>query len=65
MLRDEGEAYANKLRRAGVPVTAVRYAAIVHDFVVLDALRDTHAANAATSQAVGYLRRALGLTARE
>ena len=65
VLRDEGEAYANKLRLAGVPVTAVRYAAIVHDFVVLDALRHTQAAIAATSQAVGYLRRALGLTARE
>jgi len=65
VLRDEGEAYATKLRLAGVPVTAVRYAAIVHDFVVLDALRHTQAAIAATSQAVGYLRRALGLTARE
>ena len=65
VLRDEGGAYANKLRLAGVPVTAVRYAAIVHDFVALDALRHTEAAIAATSQAVGYLRRALGLTARE
>ena len=41
MLRDEGEAYAMKLRLAGVLVTAVRYAAIVHDFVVLDALGNT------------------------
>ena len=65
VLRDEGGAYANKLRLAGVPVTAVRYAAIVHDFVALDALRHTQAAIAATSQAVGYLRRGLGLTARE
>jgi len=64
VLRDEGEAYAAKLRLAGVPVTAVRYAAIVHDFVVLDALRDTQAAIAATAQASGYLRRALGLAAR-
>ena len=64
VLRDEGEAYATKLRLAGVPVTAVRYAAIVHDFVVLDALRDTEAAIAATAQAAAYLRRALGLTGR-
>ena len=47
-----------------VAVTAVRYAAIVHDFVVLDALRNTQAAIAATAQASGYLRRALGLAAR-
>lgn len=59
-----GQAYAGKLRLAGVPVTAVRYAAIVHDFVVLDALRNTQAAIAATAQASGYLRRALGLAAR-
>jgi acetyl esterase len=30
VLHDEGEAYAAKLRRAGVPVTAVRYLGIVH-----------------------------------
>ncbi|MGW2222738.1 alpha/beta hydrolase, partial [Nonomuraea sp. NPDC001684] len=35
VLRDEGEAYAAKLRAAGVPVTAVRYQGIIHDFVML------------------------------
>ncbi len=40
-LRDEGEAYANKLRQAGVPVTAVRYQGVIHDFVMLNALRPT------------------------
>jgi acetyl esterase len=59
VLRDEGEAYANKLRQAGVPVTAVRYQGIIHDFVMLNALRETHAAEAAISQAVGTLRAAL------
>ena len=44
MLRDEGEAYADKLRAAGVSVTAVRYQGIIHDFVMLNALRGTHAA---------------------
>ena len=39
VLRDEGEAYANKLREAGVPVTATRYQGIIHDFVMLNALR--------------------------
>jgi acetyl esterase/lipase len=60
VLRDEGEAYANKLRQAGVPVTAVRYQGVIHDFVMLNALRETHAAEAAISQAIATLRTALG-----
>lgn len=56
VLRDEGEAYAAKLREAGVPVTAVRYLGVIHDFVMLNALRDTHAAGAAIAQAVAFLR---------
>jgi len=59
VLRDEGEAYAAKLRAAGVPVTAVRYQGIIHDFVMLNALRGTNAAGAAITQAAGYLRHAL------
>ncbi|WP_229075034.1 alpha/beta hydrolase [Actinoplanes sp. DH11] len=56
VLRDEGEAYANKLRAAGVDVTAVRYQGAIHDFVMLNALRGTHAAQAAISQAITFLR---------
>ncbi|MGV9775053.1 alpha/beta hydrolase [Streptosporangium sp. NPDC003464] len=59
VLRDEGEAYAGKLRAAGVPVTAVRQLGIIHDFVMLDALRGTYAAESAIGLAVGTLRRAL------
>ncbi|MGW4880326.1 alpha/beta hydrolase [Streptomyces sp. NPDC004262] len=59
VLRDEGEAYANKLREAGVPVTAVRFQGIIHDFVMLNALRGTHAAEAAVSMAVRTLHTAL------
>ncbi|WP_432948594.1 alpha/beta hydrolase [Kribbella sp. CA-253562] len=59
VLRDEGEAYAAKLREAGVAVTAVRFGGIIHDFVMLDALRDTHAATAAIELAVRTLRDAL------
>ncbi|WP_432544182.1 alpha/beta hydrolase [Kineococcus sp. SYSU DK002] len=59
VLRDEGEAYAAKLRRAGVPVTAVRYQGIVHDFVMVNSLHGTHAAKAAVAQAVAFLREAL------
>jgi acetyl esterase len=59
VLRDEGEAYAAKLRAAGVPVTAVRYRGVVHDFVMVDAMRDTFAAKAATAQAGRFLYQAL------
>ncbi|MFF2785563.1 alpha/beta hydrolase [Streptomyces sp. NPDC058049] len=59
VLRDEGEAYANKLRAAGVPVTAVRYQGVIHDFVMLDALRGTQAAASAIELAVRVLERAL------
>lgn len=59
VLRDEGEAYAAKLRAAGVPVTAMRYLGTVHAFVILDALRDTPAARAATAQITASLRDAL------
>ncbi|MFI7221358.1 alpha/beta hydrolase [Micromonospora maritima] len=59
VLRDEGEAYANNLRAAGVPVTAVRYQGIIHDFVMLNALSGTNAAEAAINQAIAFLRAAL------
>ncbi|WP_431969631.1 alpha/beta hydrolase [Nocardia sp. bgisy134] len=59
VLRDEGEAFAGKLRRAGVPVTQTRYGGIVHDFVMVNALHDTHAAKAAIAQAVATLSAAL------
>ncbi len=59
VLRDEGESYAAKLRQAGVPVTTVRYDGAVHDFMLLDPLRDTQAAKAATAQAAAVLRAAL------
>jgi acetyl esterase len=58
VVRDEGEAYASKLRAAGVPVTAVRYLGAIHDFMVLNALRETNAATAATAQAISILRNA-------
>lgn len=58
VLRDEGEAYASHLRAAGVQVTTVRYDGIHHDFMMLNPLAETHAARAATEQAVAMLRHA-------
>jgi acetyl esterase len=55
VLRDEGEAYAAQLRTAGVAVTTVRYAGAIHDFVMLNALRETNAAIAATAQGGAFL----------
>lgn len=59
VLRDEGEAYADKLRAAGVPVTSIRYLGMVHDFMMINVLRDSGAAQAAIEQAVTTLRRVL------
>jgi acetyl esterase len=59
VLRDKGEAYAAKLMTAGVPVTCVRFQGIIHDFVMVNALRDTHAARAATAMGADFLRNAL------
>lgn len=61
VLRDEGEAYAAKLRRAGVEVTAVRYGGIIHDFVMVNSMHGTPQARAAIAQAVAHLRGVLGL----
>ena len=60
VLRDEGEAYASRLRWAGVPVTTVRYDGTVHDFMMLNPLAATNATRAAIAQATAILRTALG-----
>src|SRR5712692_5077225 len=56
VLRDEGEAYANKLREAAVRVTAVRFQGTIHDFVMLNALATSAAARGAIALATAWLR---------
>jgi acetyl esterase/lipase len=58
-LRDEGEAYARKLKQAGIAVDAVRYNGTIHDFVLLNALRHVPSTEAAIEQVNEGLRRHL------
>lgn len=55
-LRDEGEAYAARLREAGVPATATRYDGVFHGFFALGRLLD--AAKQANEDAYAALREA-------
>jgi acetyl esterase/lipase len=60
VLRDEGEAYAAKLRDADVPTACVRFNGTMHDFMNLSALRDTETTRAAMNLAGSTFRRAFG-----
>jgi acetyl esterase len=60
VLRDQGEAYADKLREAGVPTTSVPFNGTIHDFMRLNALRDSESTRAAIALAAAALRRAFG-----
>ncbi|MFB5674854.1 alpha/beta hydrolase [Paenibacillus terreus] len=56
-LRDEGEAYAEKLRAAGVSVEMKRYEGMVHGFILQTGVYDK--AREAVQHAVSALRKAL------
>ena len=53
-LRDEGEAYAERLRQAGVPVTVSRYPGMIHGFVNMCAV--VSGGRQAISEAAEFLR---------
>ncbi len=55
-LRDEGEAYAARLREAGIPATSKRYPGMIHGFFGMGALLTQ--ARAATKEAASALRAA-------
>lgn len=57
VLRDEGEAFAEKLRLACVPVTALRFQAMIHDFVMLNSLDQTRACRAAMDVSTEWIKK--------
>lgn len=57
VLRSEGEAFGEKLRRAGVEVTAIRVQGTIHDFVMLNALDQTDACRTAMDASTAWLNR--------
>lgn len=57
VLRSEGEAYARNLREAGVKVTAARFQAIIHDFVMLNSLDATQACRGAMDLSTEWINR--------
>lgn len=57
VLRSEGEAFGEKLRCAGVEVTALRVQGIIHDFVMLNSLDQTNACRTAMDASTAWLNR--------
>ncbi|PTK11210.1 alpha/beta hydrolase [Mammaliicoccus sciuri] len=57
VLRDEGEAYANKLREAGVEVTHMRFQGIIHDFVMVNSMDQTNATRAAMDISTNWINK--------
>lgn len=56
-LRDEGEAYGNKLKNSGVQVESTRYNGVIHGFITMDKI--TNKADEALNQISLYLQKEL------
>ena len=57
VLRSEGEAFGERLRCAGVEVTALRVQGTIHDFVMLNALDQTNACRTAMDASTEWVNR--------
>lgn len=57
VLRSEGEAFGEKLRWAGVDVTAIQIQGTIHDFVMLNALDQTNACRTAMDVSTAWINR--------
>lgn len=64
VLRDEGEAFARKLALAGVPVTAVRFAGVLHGFMVINELAPSAQAVSAIEMLGAQLAKVAGRKGR-
>ena len=55
VLRDHGEMYARKLEASKVNVTSVRFDGTIHDFLMLDPLKNTPAIKAALQLIISFI----------
>lgn len=65
VLRSEGEAFGERLRCAGVEVTALRVQGTIHDFVMLNALDQTNACRTAMDASTDWMNRLNGNSMQE
>jgi acetyl esterase len=57
-LRDDGEAYCDKLKNAGIQADTIRFNGVTHDFITMDKI--TSKADEALTQISSYLQNKFG-----